>query len=295
MSDSSCNSVAPDLALKTQILCLVIKGHAAIVARHASEPGERLERMRQLVHGFRELYSRLQLAQIEDVAARCHSFAALIGSFRAAFDSYRQGQQDRADDFNILEVMNLTYKEIRHSMMLAWLLDHDLRRRGTHAQGSLGFRLFLAEFGLPLWYADERYWVRREAVGQTSIIDVEIGSRSRFLIHIEIKVWAAEGIDQTEREWDDLSQRAVELGVDPESPNPRVHALYLTPSGVSPISPRFRPVSWLAIARILERFSAMVAPQDVKLFSAHYARALRRYIATEPPAREVINGEGIDE
>ena len=162
-------------------------------------------------------------------------------------------------------------------MALAWLLDHDMRKLGTHAQGNLGFRLFLHEFGLPIDYADCKYWVRREVAGDESIVDVEVACRGRFLIHIENKIWSCEGLDQTDREWSDMQRRAAGLNVSA----PNVHALFLTPRGTKPSDPHFRAISWKRIVRVLEKFADQAKPPDVKLFTAHYARALKRFIVVQ--------------
>ena len=48
----------------------------------------------------------------------------------------------------MLDVIGLTNNEKAHSDILAWLLDRDLTHLGTHAQGNLGFRLFLEAVSL---------------------------------------------------------------------------------------------------------------------------------------------------
>jgi PD-(D/E)XK nuclease superfamily len=206
---------------------------------------------------------------------REHICTLLVG-YNETVERYRRQQEEVADDFNLLDVMRLTGKEIRHSMVLAWLLDHDIRKLGTHAQGNLGFRLFLNEFGLPIVYSDNKYWVRREVAGDEAIVDIEVACRHQFLIHIENKIWSGEGTDQTDREWSDLQRRAAELNVT----TPHVHGLFLTPHGMKPANPNFRAISWVRIVRVLEAFAERVKPPDVKLFTAHYARALRRFIVS---------------
>jgi hypothetical protein len=177
----------------------------------------------------------------------------------------------------LMHVLGLTNNEIRHTMVLAWLLDHDIQKLGTHAQGNLGFRLFLKEFDLPIEYAAHKYRVSREAVGDESIVDVEIVCRGEFLIHIENKIWSKEGVDQTNREWSDLQRKAVELNVSERN----VHAFFLTPDGAKPRNRNFTPIRWVCIANILERFAEQAKPQDVKLFASHYAWGLRRFIVIQ--------------
>jgi hypothetical protein len=209
-----------------------------------------------------------------------------MDGYNEALELFRCQQEQVADDFNLLDVMRLTGKEIRHSMVLAWLLDHDLRRLGTHAQGNLGFRLFLSRFGLPIDYADCRYWVRREVAGDESIVDIEVACRGRFLIHIENKIWSGEGTDQTDREWSDLQRRAAGLNVGASD----IHALFLTPRGSRAANPNFRVISWGQVVRVLEAFRDQAKPPDVKLFTAHYARALKRFIVLHDISEE-DNGE----
>lgn len=242
---------------------------------------------RTLLKQFGEHQERaVTFEQAQAANDREHIRALLIG-YNETVEHYRHQQEEVADDFNLLDVMRLTGKEIRHSMVLAWLLDHDIRKLGTHAQGNLGFRLFLSEFGLSIDYADFKYWVRREVAGDESIVDIEVACRDRFLIHIENKIWSCEGTDQTDREWSDLLRRAAELNVT----SPYVHGLFLTPHGMEPANPNFRAISWGSIVRVLEAFADQAKPPDVKLFTTHYARALRRFIVIQD-IREDENAEG---
>ena len=142
--------------------------------------------------------------------------------------------------------------------------------------------------GLPPELADNPYSVRREVCGQNSRIDIEVAARGRFLIHIEVKIAAPEGANQTHREWEDLQRHAAELGVSEDAKNGGVFALYLTPSGRLPGQEKVRPVRWTQIACVLERFASQAQPAEVKLFASHYARTLRRYIIDlETEEREV--------
>lgn len=215
-------------------------------------------------------------------------FESLLTGYARAIESDRQTQEATAADFNLLDVLRITGNENRHSMALAWLLDCNHRKYGTHAQGTLGFDLFLREVGLPAEYAQSAYWVRREVAGEESRVDVEIGARGDFLIHIENKIWAGEGPAQTDREWADVLRRAAMLSIGPESG--RVHALFLTPGGVAPLNAGFVPVSWRQIATVLDDFAQRSKPADVRLFAAHYARALRRFIVREERKGEEDNG-----
>ena len=238
----------------------------------------------------------VQLREIADREEQTNAIGAhkcfhnLLVGYNATLERYRQQQEHVADDFNLLDVMRVTGNEIRHSMTLAWLLDRDMHKLGTHAQGSLGFRLFLSEFGLPLNYADCKYWVRREVAGNESIVDIEVACRGQFLIHVENKIWSSEGTDQTDREWSDLQRRSAELKVS----KPEIHALFLSPHGSKPANPMFCPILWGRVVRVLEKFSVEAKPVDVRLFARHYARALRRFIVIQDIGED-DNAETTDE
>jgi hypothetical protein len=198
----------------------------------------------------------------------------LFRGFRSAIEKWRVSQEQTADDFNLLAVMNITERETIHSRVLAWLLDNDLSHLGTHAQGSLGFQKFLAETKLPSSYAspENDYWVRTEVRGDNSIIDIEVACRRKFLIHIENKIWAPEGDDdQTVREWGDMHLRAGNLKI----PKDDVRAFFLTLDGKPARESNFTPITWFAIANVFERFAEEAKPPEVRLFCNHYARSMR--------------------
>ncbi len=276
------------------IFAMLLKGFAIHAARCTAPPAPRESRIKALLDGFREVRERAESTARANAVADYQAFGILLTGYSDAAEVHRRKQEEHADDFNLLAVMRLTGKEIRHSMVLAWLLDHDMRKLGTHAQGTLGFRLFLKQFGLPAHYANCKYWVSREERGQDSIIDIEVGSRGRFLIHIENKIWASEGADQTDREWADLQRRAKELGIDASADIASIHAMFLTPRGTKPANGNFVSISWGRVIPVFEAFANQAKPTDVKLFAAHYARALRRFIVTQDFGEEE-HGEGTDE
>jgi len=224
----------------------------------------------------------------------------LLPVYLAAHKTWAEKQKVSADEFNLLEVMEVETDEVCHSKILAWLLARRIDR-GTHAQGSLGFRLLLEELGtmpiaeshhlLKVTYADEpNYWVRREVSGSKARIDVEIAARRKFIIHIENKILAAEGqgkTHQTHREWSDLKERAKKLGV----PEADCHAIYLTLDGSKSKNRHFRAVGWNHIARVLDKFAELATPPEVKLFARHYAKAVRKRAAVEPQKKKIEDAE----
>src|SRR5947209_8660574 len=125
---------------------LLLKGFALGAAQDRASTAGHTDRMRALLTQFGEIRSRADASAQAQAAEDRGRIGALLTGYNEAVEHYCRQQEQDADDFNLLEVMRLTGKEIHHSMVLAWLLDHDLRKLGTHAQEKLGFRLFLKEF-----------------------------------------------------------------------------------------------------------------------------------------------------
>lgn len=201
---------------------------------------------------------------------------------------WEKRQISDAEDFNVLRTMRLTRKELCHSDILAWLLDHRLDGFGTHAQGKRGFQLFLKRLDLPTELAKANYRVAREVSGEESRLDILIEAKGQFIIGIENKVGAEEivaledGKYQTQREWADLKRRGKELHV----PSCKIKAFFLTPDNQRPRSRDFRTISWLQVADVFEAFAVEARPPMVKLFAKHYAEVLRRDVVTESQIEE---------
>jgi hypothetical protein len=274
MTDQSRTTEA---AILRERFARLLSGFAGLGAIDQTSLGPSTAGFRALLEQFEEHRHRADELEHAQTAGDCEHISTLLVGYNEAVERYCLQQELVADDFNILDVLRLTGKEIRHSMVLAWLLDHDIRKLGTHAQGNLGFRLFLDEFGLPIDYAGCNYCVRREVAGDESIVDVEVACRGRFLIHVENKIWSCEGFDQTDREWSDLQRRATSLNVSA----PNIHALFLTPHGTRPANRRFHAIRWGRVVRVLEQFAEQAKPTDVRLFARHYAQALRRFIVMQ--------------
>jgi hypothetical protein len=201
-------------------------------------------------------------------------FTRLLEGYYKEFRRWREEQIISAEDFNLIELLDLVRDENRHSNVLAWLLNGDVYH-ATHSQGDRGFRVFLKEVDLPAVYADGPYSVEREVQGAESRVDIEVRKPGKFIIYIEVKIGAGEGKAQLEREWRDLERKAARYNV----PEKHIHAFYLTPGGKnpSPNSP-FRPISWKQMAHVFAEFGNCAKAESVSWFAQHYAEALRKFI-----------------
>jgi hypothetical protein len=256
--------------------------------RSTTTPDEISRRIQSLIRGHSELRAK-------ETARLTRVLDGLLPGFLAERKKWAEVQRKSADDFNFFQVMGLEGDEACHSTLLAWLLAHRIER-GTHAQGNLGFRLFLEELSRELQkqegvdvtvYADADYWVDCEVRGDEARVDIEIAAQPKFLIHIENKIYSAEGDDQTNREWRDLEVRRKALAV----PENQCHALFLTLDGTNAQNDQFRPIRWGRIARILGKFADRAEPPEVKLFAGHYARAIRKLSSIERAEMEADDAD----
>jgi len=212
----------------------------------------------------------------------------LLHEFERRHRYWEKRQVFSAGSFNLLRTMRLTTKELCHSNILAWILDHRLGAFGTHAQGKLGLELFLAAVGLPTGLARTDYCVCREVPGRLSQLDIVVEAKRRFVIGIENKIESSEilgeqdGEHQTEREWEDLQSRGKKLNVPPDW----VKGFYLTPTGEPARSEQFTPISWRLIADVFEAFAKAAKARMVQLFAQHYAETLRRDVVAETETQE---------
>lgn len=194
-------------------------------------------------------------------AARQEQRLAEMQAFLATFeDAHRRVWRSRVD-FNVFDLLSVVTNEVCHSRVLAWLLDAE----SGHGQGDLFMQTFaeLLRLDLPP-QAFARYQVRTELVGAESIIDVTVFQRGEFLIYVENKILAAEGIQQVDREFRDMRRLGAVLHV----PQDRQFAIFLTPEGRPPVSgaaTRWRTVSYLEIAGAFRALLPAINSARVKI------------------------------
>jgi hypothetical protein len=157
---------------------------------------------------------------------RLSRMADFLSAFERQFDHLRQS---RPQNFNLFSLLKMETDEVKHTQFLAWLLDS----KATHDHGNLFLQEFCSCCQLNLLPTDlHQYQVYSEYVGKESTVDILIYRQARFIIYLENKVYAPEGVNQVDREYRDMCRLADILHI------PEMHRfmIFLTSTGYSPIS-----------------------------------------------------------
>ena len=218
------------------------------------------ERIEFLLGEFNKLRDAGRMAHL----ARMQTFLSAVSSL-----SFRE------TGFNVLTLCGVGNDEVRHSAMLAWMLD---AARG-HGQGSVFLDAFLKASDIPLEIGDSRYHVRTEFCVSEAIVDILVYRRGQFIIYIENKVLAGEQESQIDREFRDMRRLGIGLHV-PESCQ---FAVFLTPDGRRPVSgdaSLWRTLSYPALASAIG--GVMTDSIDAKLrgFIQDWVETIERWRLT---------------
>jgi hypothetical protein len=185
----------------------------------------------------------------------------------------------RLAQFNIFEAIGAVRHELRHSDVLAFLLDPSQ----THALGDAFLRRFLQRalanssrtdvtaVHLDLYELDEAD-VRREWANIDVLV---IDERNKLAVVIENKIDSTEHSGQLQRYWESVKR---------DYPGHRLLAFYLTPDGDEPSDANYVAIDYELIAelvgRTLKTRSNTLGP-DVRVLLEHYLQMLRRHIVTD--------------
>ena len=120
---------------------VLIKRHSELLQSPSSEKILQVQ-VQEFLEGFVRCLNRSEADEAKQAERDRGAFPGLLAGYQDARASWAKAQEATADDFNLLEVMDVVGDENCHSNILAWLLDRRIEH-GTHAQGNLGFRLFL--------------------------------------------------------------------------------------------------------------------------------------------------------
>ena len=194
----------------------------------------------------------------------------------AGVSALRRLLADPQPDF--LAVMGRRDNENAHSDLLRWLLDQRcaptvapaaLRRMADFLDGDRWQSLF-AQASQTDSIAVRREFAIDAPTGDASDrLDILI-SGPGFLVVIENKVGSDEGEDQTHRYWRWISSKT---GLRDRA------ALFLTPHGVTPGCPSFRPISYLQLlCCLLEASSQGSLTVDEQYVLAGYVKTIARSI-----------------
>jgi len=185
-------------------------------------------------------------------------------------------------EFNIFETLNLTHVEIRHSNILAWLLNpqenHGLASYftrqffkfivSTNRSYFLTSKLSLFDFDL-FTYGNVEVWREWNNI---DIILVIIEEDKKLVVAVENKIKTVEHSDQLQR------YRKI---VEKEFPDFIRLYIYLTPENLIPSDEEWIPFNYDIIANLLddllEHGKSSFSP-DILSFIFQYKTILRRYI-----------------
>ena len=187
---------------------------------------------------------------------------ARIGDFLCTFEEVqRRAVGSGLADFNVFSLLGIETDEVRHTRVLAWLLD----ARAEHGAGNVFLKTLvdLCGLGLPVEVL-EQYKVRREFWVAESRVDVAVYRWGEFVIYLENKVYAAEGPAQVEREFGDMNRWGEALRVT----EGRRFGIFLTPEGREPRSGdarAWRAVSYEEVARRFEELVVRVKTEKGRL------------------------------
>lgn len=195
--------------------------------------------------------------------------------------------------FNVFEALGAVRSELRHSNMLAWLLDpsgsHDLgtafldlflrhaSRRAREDEGVVGDAI-PTPFDVDGWDLSGAE-VRREWRN----VDLLVLDRANgFVCAVENKVFSGEHPNQLER-YRTLVGAAF----------PDVHHqlfLFLSPGGVAPSDPHYAPLSYDDVGGLLDRLLARRGTglgAEVRSFVSHYKAMIDRHLSDDPEIERI--------
>ena len=182
--------------------------------------------------------------------------------------------------FNLFEAIGVVRQELRHSNLLAFLLNPSQ----SHSLGAVFLKellqsvLLQTEVESAVSSSDLDSWNLDAATVQREWHHIDIlviDDVNRFAVIIENKVDTGERSDQLNRYYKDVRSHY---------PGHKVVALYLTPDGDSPTSDRYHAVSYTQVCLVVERLVALrrsTLGSDVVMLLEHYAQMLRRHIVSD--------------
>lgn len=186
----------------------------------------------------------------------------------------------RVGQFNLFEAVGMVRQEVRHSYLLAHLLnpreshglgDSFLRRFLRLLGNAMGESLVAASVPDPERLSLDRAVVHREWEFVDVLVEVEA---ERLLVLVENKVDSAEHSDQLNRYVQKVRERY---------PGWQVLPVFLSPGGTRPSMDEFIAVDYGLVCAVLDEVLAEVSniQPDVRMVLEHYRQMLRRHIMSD--------------
>lgn len=204
--------------------------------------------------------------------------AQCVPALRLFFEKVREplaAARASGDFIDIWAVAGLNRREVRNASVLAWLLDP----RGSHGQGAGCLQTFTAQISRvdPTWCLDPsilrlvRVRTEQRPLGSDrDRVDIAIDGPG-FLIFIEVKIDAGEGLNQLSRYAESAAAKAA-ASADAQGHKPRTLVVFLSPRPLNKPVPGLVHLSWSEVADALVEASANAegtARFVVRSFSKH--------------------------
>ena len=181
---------------------------------------------------------------------------------------------DYLSRLNFFEIIHVAKHEVRHSYMLAWLMDP----KGSHGLGDLILRGFVEYAKSSRSNMDFTSFTIRQEWHRTDLLAVS--EKEKLVLCIENKVEFNEHDDQLDRYQEDVRYYF---------PGYEHYFLYLTPRGKLSSKPDvWKAVGYQTVLDIIEQ--ALVSADssaDATVFIKHYADAIRRNIVEDEELKEI--------
>jgi len=183
-------------------------------------------------------------------------------------------RESKGAEFTVFDVLGTSDYEIRHSNVLAWLVD----RHGNHGQDAsflgLLWERISCEQDLPSLPFGE-YSVVREGGNESEKIDLFIKAENLdWVIVIENKLFSPETGDQLDRYFKYIESRYARV--------PHRFYFYLTPEGIAPAreedSSNWMPISYSTVIQGLSEFLKSSLPERVKSFLEQYMEHIQKNV-----------------
>ena len=172
-------------------------------------------------------------------------------------------------NFNIFKVLGITQAELKHSNMLAWLLDPN----GNHQLGDSFLKLFLQELFInitPTFDVLLADLYKFEIYREWHRIDIFLIQRTeKIIIAIENKITAAEGKDQLKRYRNLLDQNYK------EEEGWKKFFIFLSPNGLVPSDENWQILTYNDIEEILKKIVKNIQKDGIRILVSHYLEILR--------------------